>query len=307
MKYLRDYFFIILGTAIAGFGIACFVTPAKIAPGGVNGIATIVYYLLGLDTGLTMLVVSIPLFLIGIKIFGPLYGAKSFFGMLLLSLFVTLFGQLTDYRGFLDYSDKIDILLSAIFGGVLLGGGVGTVMKAGANTGGTDIVAQILCRYTGIPLGNALFLCDGLIVVAGGLAFGFERALFALCTLYISGQMVNYVVMNMGNRYAKTAYIVSPAYETIGKRIIAELHHGGTVIDGVGIFTGQNRKLLMAVVPNMEITHLTKIVHEEDAQAFMFVLETYQVLGFGFVPMQKVLEGNKSMDIAVAKKKKTSS
>lgn len=141
---IRDYTQIILGTMISGFGIACFITPAKIAAGGVSGIATIVYYLFGIDTGLTMILISIPLFLIGMKIFGPMYGLKSFVGTTLLSVFVSIFGQLTNYQGFLGYSDKVDILLSAIFGSVLVGGGIGLVMRAGSNTGGTDIVGQIL-------------------------------------------------------------------------------------------------------------------------------------------------------------------
>ena len=141
---IKDYFQIIVGTMISGFSIACFITPAKIAPGGVSGIGTILYYLAGIDTGITMLIISLPLFLIGMKIFGAMYGLKSFLGMTLLSLFVSLFGQLTDYQGLLDYSDKVDILMSAIFGGILVGVGIGLVMRAGSNTGGTDIVGQIL-------------------------------------------------------------------------------------------------------------------------------------------------------------------
>jgi len=291
---VNEYIQIIFGTIIAGFGIACFITPARIASGGVSGIATIVYYLFNIDTGLTMLLISFPLFIIGTKIFGRLYGLKSFVGMLLLSLFVTLFGQLTDYQGFLNYSDKVDILLSAIFGGVLVGGGIGLVMRAGSNTGGTDIVGQILNLHTALNLGTCIFLCDAVVVLIGGLVFGLERALFAMCSLYISGQVINFVVMNLGNKYAKTAYILSDRYEAISIRIISELNRGGTILEGKGIYTQQSRKTLMAVVPNQLINQLTQIVHEEDDKAFMIVHETYQVLGFGFVPLAKVLESNKS-------------
>lgn len=303
-KHIRDYIQIVLGTMITGFGIACFVTPARIASGGVNGIATIIYYTVGIDTGLTMLIISLPLFLIAMKVFGPLYGLKSFIGMALLSLFVTLFGQLTNYEGFLEYSDKVDVLLSAIFGGVLVGGGIGFVMRAGSNTGGTDIIAQIINNYTSIGLGTSIFLCDGIIVIIGGLVFGFERALIAICTLYISGQVVNYVVMSLGNGYAKTAYIVSEKYERISDRIISELNRGGTILEGKGIYSKENRTTLLAVVPNQLINQLTQIVHEEDEKAFMFVHETYQVLGFGFVPIAKVLESNKSNPVRRSKSNK---
>ena len=284
-----EVLYILLGTCLAGFAIATFILPAKIASGGVNGIATIIYHLMGWEPGLVMLVISIPLFVLGLFIFGKLYGFKSLGGTVLLSFWVSLFGRLTAYRGFLPYTDRMDTLLSAIFGGVLLGSGIGIVMRSGANTGGTDIIAQIVSRFTPLALGTALFLTDALVIILGAVVFGFERALFAVITLYLSGQMVNYMVMSLGTKYAKTAYIVSERHEAIGKRIIAELHHGGTLINGVGIFTGQNRTTLMAVVHNQQINTLIQIVHEEDPKAFMFVHETYQALGEGFVPMKRIL------------------
>lgn len=281
-KTVIEYTYIILGTAVAGFAVAGFITPAKIASGGVNGIGTICYYTFGWDPGIVMMACSVPLFLFGMKIFGPLYGAKSLVGSLLFSLWVSVFGQLTGYDGFLVYTDKVDVLLSAIFGGALLGGGIGTVMRSGANTGGTDIVAQIINKYTPLPLGTALFLVDGLVIAAGAVVFGFERALFAIITLYISGQTINFVVMSLGTKYAKTAYIVSKKHDAIGKRIIGELHHGATLLSGVGVYTGRSRTMLMAVVHNRQINALERIVHEEDPDAFMFVNETYQVQGQGF-------------------------
>lgn len=284
-----EVLYILLGTGLAGFAIAAFILPAKIASGGVNGIATIMYHVAGWDPGLVMLAISIPLFLLGLRIFGKLYGFKSLAGTLLLSFWVSLFGKLTAYNGLLPYIDRMDTLLSAVFGGVLLGSGIGIVMRSGANTGGTDIIAQIVSRFTPLAMGTALFLTDALVIVLGAVVFGFERALFAVMTLYISGQMVNFMVMSLGTKYAKTAYIVSEKHEAIGGRIIAELHHGGTLINGMGIFTGQSRPMLMAVVPNQKINALMQIVHEEDPKAFMFVHETYQALGEGFVPMQRIL------------------
>lgn len=292
-RYVSKILYLILGTAVAGFAIAVFITPAKIASGGVNGIATIIYHRTGWDTGAMMLIISVPLFLIGMKVFGKTYGATSLAGTLILSAWVSLFGQLTGYQGILPYVDRMDTLLSAIFGGVLLGSGIGIVMRTGANTGGTDILAQIVSRFTPLPLGTALFLVDGFVIVLGALNFGLERALFAVITLYLSGQMVNFMVMSLGTKYAKTAYIVSEQHEAIGKRIISELRHGGTLITGVGIFTQRERPILLAVVHNQQINLLTQIVHEEDPKAFMFVHETYQALGEGFVPMGRIVSSKK--------------
>ncbi len=295
-RLVSEILYLVVGTAVAGLAIALFITPAKIASGGVNGIATIIYHRTGWDTGAMMLAISVPLFFFGMRIFGKTYGAKSLAGTLLLSAWVSLFGQITHYQGVLPYVDRMDILLSAIFGGVLLGSGIGIVMRSGANTGGTDIIAQIISHYTPLPLGTALFVADGLVIILGALNFGLERALFAVITLYLSGQMVNFVVMNLGTKYAKTAYIVSEHHQAIGKRIIAELRHGGTLITGIGIFTQRERPILLAVVHNQQITHLTQIVHEEDPSAFMFVHETYQALGEGFVPMGKIVASKQQRD-----------
>jgi len=284
-RAFKEYLNIVVGTMIAGFSVAIFVTPAKIASGGVNGISTILYHTMGWDPGLVMLLINIPLFFLGMKVFGPLYGFKSLFGSVLLSLFVSFFGYLTKYQGVLSYGDRMDTLLSAVFGGVLLGSGIGIVMRSGSNTGGTDILAQILNKYTPMNMGTCLFLIDAVIILCGWAVFGLERALFAVIALYISSQMINYMVMNLGTKYAKTAYIVSEKHQVIGDRIIKELHHGGTLLSGVGIFTGQNRTILLAVVHNQQINHLMQIVREEDPGAFMFVHETYQALGQGFVPM----------------------
>ncbi len=284
-----EVLYILLGTCLAGFAIAAFILPAKIASGGVNGIATIAYHLVGWEPGLVMLGISIPLFLLGLSVFGKRYGLKSLGGTFLLSFWVSLFGKLTSYGGLLPYTDRMDTLLSAVFGGVLLGSGIGIVMRSGANTGGTDIVAQIVSRFTPLALGTSLFITDAVVIVLGAVVFGFERALFAVMTLYLSGQMVNYMVMSLGTKYAKTAYIVSEKHEAIGGRIISELHHGGTLINGTGVFTGQSRPMLMAVVHNQQINALMQIVHEEDPKAFMFVHETYQALGEGFVPIKRIL------------------
>ncbi|MFA7108013.1 MAG: YitT family protein [Sphaerochaetaceae bacterium] len=284
---VRDAISMLVGTCIGGFSIACFITPGKIVSGGVTGLATILYHLKGWDTGVMMLILSIPLFILGLTVFGKAYVVKGMVGITLFSLFATLFGRLTNYNGLLPYEDIADILFSAIFGGALFGAGVGLVLRTGANTGGTDIIAQILNKYTPLPLGTCLMLTDSLIIAAGGFAFGFKRALFGIIAMYISGKTINYVVMSIGTKYAKAAYIFSPKNKEIGDRIIKELHHGGTIISGNGIYSGNQRQMLLAVVHNQQINKLQDIVQEEDPDAFMFVQETYEVLGQGFVPIYK--------------------
>jgi uncharacterized membrane-anchored protein YitT (DUF2179 family) len=289
-RKLRDYLYIVVGTCVAGFGIACFITPGKISCGGVNGIATIIYHLTGFDTGLAMLCVSVPIFLAGVLSFGIAYGMKSIAGTILISLWTSFFGILTGYNGILTYTDSIDLLLSVIFGGGLVGAGVGLVMRTGANTGGTDIIAQIINKYTPLSTATGLFLADGIVLLSGVFVFGIQHALCGIVTIFISTYMVNYMILGLGTRYAKTAYIISEKHHEITKRINTELDHGATALKGIGTYTGKERTMLIAVMHNRQINQLTKIVYEEDANAFMFIQDTYEVLGEGFVPIGNVLK-----------------
>lgn len=290
MKHTRrigDYVLIILGSVITAIGIAAFITPAKLAGGGVSGIAVILYHLVDFEVGISIFLLSLPLFIAGIRIFGTSYGIISLVGTLLLSLFTTLFGLIFGFEGFLDYSDSINILLSALFGGFLSGFGTGLVLKGGANTGGTDIAAQIVSKYTPLSVGTSLFLVDGLVIVAGGFAFGLESALFASITLYVTSTSINFVMLRMGTRYAKTALIISDRHEVIAKRILEELGHGGTLLAGKGIYSKMDRPVLMTVIPNQKISRLNAIVKEADPRAFMIIEEAFEVLGEGFSPMSE--------------------
>lgn len=286
MHRITDYLFIVGGSVVTAVGIAGFITPAKLAGGGVSGLAVILYHLWNLEVGTSIFLMSVPLFIVGIRIFGTRYGVISLVGTILLAVFTTLFGLIIGFEGFLTYNDSVDTLLSALFGGFLSGFGMGLVLKGGANTGGTDIAAQIISKYTPLPTGSALFLVDGLVIVAGGFAFGLESALFATITLYVTSVSINFVLLNMGTRYAKTALIVSQKHPTIARRILDELGHGGTLLHGKGIYSGQERPVLLTVIPNQKITRLNTIVKEEDPEAFMIIEEAYEVLGEGFVPLR---------------------
>ena len=289
LRVLYDYLRIVFGTFVAACGIALFSNPAKLTGGGVTGIGTILYYSLGLDPGIVMMCINIPLFFIGMKVFGSVYGLRVFVGSTLLSLWVSFIGGLTHYQGFLDYSDSVNVLLSAIAYGVLVGGGIGIVMRAGSNCGGTDILAQIVAKHTPFAVGSIEFLMNISVVLTGTIFFGLRNTLMAFIAMYISGTMINLMVVKVGTSLAKTAFIFSnERCPDISRRVITELHHGGTLFRGTGIYTSKERNMLMVVVHNNQLITLEKIVHEEDPKAFMFINDAYQVLGNGFVPLNKV-------------------
>ena len=293
LRVVYDYLRIVFGTFVAACGIALFSNPAKITGGGVTGVGTILYYSLGFDPGVVMMCINIPLFLLGMKVFGSVYGLRVFVGSTLLSVWVSLIGNLTQYKGFLDYSDSVNVLLSAIAYGVLVGSGIGIVMRAGSNCGGTDILAQIVAKHTPFAVGSIEFLMNISVVMIGTFFFGLRNTLMAFIAMYISGTMINLMVVKVRTSLAKTAFIFSnERCPDISRRVITELHHGGTLFRGTGIYTSKERNMLMVVVHNNQLMTLEKIVHEEDPTAFMFINDAYQVLGNGFQPLNKV-ENNK--------------
>ena len=288
---VSDYFFLAAGPVIAATAAALFYTPARITGGGATGVGTIFYYLFGFDQGVVMMCVNVPLILLGMKVFGWRYGIKTLIGSTLLSIWTTVIGRMTAYSGVLDTSDDINILLSAIYGGVLMGVGIGLTMKSGCNTGGTDIIAQVLAHYFPVSVGGIEFVFNAAVVCCGGIFLGLQPMLFAIIAMYLSSQLVNFVVMNFGTKLAKSVYIFSSEHTPeISRRVIAELHHGGTVFHGTGIYTSKTRSMLLVIVPNNQMNTIMKIVHEEDPKAFVFVTEAYEVLGRGFVPLRKAAE-----------------
>lgn len=292
-RLVKDYARIIFGTFMAACGIAIFSNPARLTGGGVTGVGTILYYTLGIDPGVSMLCINIPLFFLGMHFFGSKYGLKVFAGATMLSVWTSVLGAITGYRGVLDYTDTTNVLISAICYGVLVGGGIGIVMRAGANTGGTDILAQIVAKFTPFNVGSIEFCMNACVVLCGGFFFGIRNTIFAFIAMYISGQMISYVVVKWGTSLAKTAYIFSnDRVPDISRRVISELHHGGTLFKGTGIYTSKERNMLMVVVPNNQLRILEEIVHEADPKAFMFISEAFQVLGNGFTPFRDKVESS---------------
>lgn len=288
-RKIYEYFNITLGSFLTAVGVAYFVNPAKIASGGVSGIATMIYHTVGWNPGYVIFGLSIPLFLIGMKIFGKVYGLKSLVGTVLLSTFTSILVDVSGGGGFLDYTEPLSTWLSALFGGVTMGAGIGFVMKGGANTGGTDIVAQILNKYTPLSLGTCMTLVDALVIISSVFVFGIESALYAVTTVYICGVTIDKVAIPLRANTAKIVFIISDKVHEIADQILHTMDHGATMIQATGMYTGTARPILMSVISNQEITQLTSIVRHIDDKAFMVVQNTNQVLGEGFVPMSKAI------------------
>lgn len=288
-RKVYEYANITLGSFLVAVGVAYFVNPGKIASGGVSGIATMIYHTLGWNPGYVIFGLSIPLFLIGMKVFGKVYGFKSLLGTVLLSAFTTVLVDISGGNGFLDYSNPVSLWMSALFGGITMGAGIGFAMKGGSNTGGTDIVAQIVNKYTPLSLGTCLTIIDAAIILASMFVFGIESALYAIVTVYITGVVIDKVALPLGANTAKTVMIISNKYDVIARAIMEKMDHGVTKLEGKGMYTGADRPVLMSVIPNNEIIILKRLVKETDEKAFMIVQNANQVLGEGFTPISKAI------------------
>jgi len=290
MQWFKAYALIVVGAFILAAGFVLFIDPHKIAPGGVYGIGIIVHYLTvgwfswapdGLPIGAVGLVLNIPLTILGIKILGPRFGVKTVIGFVLSSVFIDVQHMLFGYEPFVD-----DPLLSSIFGGVLIGFGLGLIFKAKATSGGSDIVAMIFAKYTRLPLGQLMIYVDSAIVLLALLAFqDWKIPLYSWIVIYITGKIIDMTIQ--GVSYDKALFIISDKYEDIRNKIINDIERGGTVINAVGMYKGQEKKVIFTNVNRREVHILKDYIEEIDPNAFITVIDANEILGNGFKPLQR--------------------
>lgn len=284
-KWFISYSLIIVGSFILAAGFVLFITPYKIVPGGVYGIAIVFHYLFNTPVGLIALCFDIPLTLIGLKILGPRFGFKTVLGFSLTAVFTD---TLTYIWGFKPLVEG-DALLSAIFGGVLIGLGLGLIFKSKATSGGTDIIAMIINKYTNLPLGQLMILVDSGIVLFGLIVFqDWKIPLYSWIVIFITGKVVDVVLEGLS--YDKSLFIISDKHEEIRTKIIENLNRGGTYIDGRGMYNNAERKIIFTVVSRRELGMLQEFIHQIDPKAFMTVVDATEILGEGFKSLKEKMD-----------------
>ena len=276
-KWFRNYILIIFGAFIMASGFVLFITPHNIVPGGVYGISIVIHHFTGLPIGLTALAFDIPLTIIGIRVLGPRFGVKTVVGFVLTALFVDSMTYLWGVKALVPD----DVLLSSIFGGVFIGLGLGLIFKSKATSGGSDIVAMIISKYTKMPLGQLMIYVDSTIVIAGLFAFqDWKIPLYSLIVIYIAGRVVDLVLQ--GVSYDKTLFIISEKHTEIRNKIINDLNRGGTFLKGEGMYNGQEKSIIYTVLNRREMAILQDYIHKIDPEAFLTVINASEILGKGF-------------------------
>lgn len=273
-RTLADAAFLILGTAVMAFAMTAFLIPHRLAAGGISGLAVILFYLFRLPVGLTIIAVNIPLFVVSYFILGSRVVVRSLLGTLLFSALVELF----DYA--FPFTATGDILLAAVYGGVIMGLGLGLVFRARGSTGGTSLISLILSRLTGLSIGQGLLGSDLVVILLAIFIFGAEVAMYAALALFVSSWVIDVVQEGLG--LSKAALIITARGAAINDRLLNELSRGVTRLEGRGGFTGRSRELLLCVVGRPQVAQLKAIVQEADPEAFLIIGNATEVYGEGF-------------------------
>lgn len=283
-RLLADFTGVTLGVFLTALGLNIFLIPNKIAAGGVSGIAIVLHYLVHVPVGMTMLVLNVPLFIMGIYRLGLKFGFRSLYGTISLSFFIDVLAP------FMPVPTR-DPLLASIFGGVLVGLGLGLVFRYRGTTGGTDLAAAILRTYTGANVGQLLFLVDAIVVLAAGFSFqSWELAMYALITIFVTAWLIDMV--QEGISFARAFFIISSDPEKVAAAVLGEMNRGATVLRGKGAYTGTDRDILLVVVNRSEVTRLKDLIKSIDRGAFVISTEAHEVLGEGFKPLD-IKNGNR--------------
>lgn len=285
-KWFYAYTLLVTGSFILAVGYVFFISPHKIVPGGVFGIAIVIHHLSqglfsfapdGLPIGIMGLILNIPLTIIGIKILGPRFGVKTIIGFILASFFID---TITYFWGEAPLVED-DALLSSIFGGVLIGLGLGLIFKSKATSGGSDIIAMIFAKYTKLPLGQLLIYIDSVIVLFALIVFkDWKIPLYSWIVIFITGKVIDIVIE--GISYDKTLFIISDKYQEIRDKIINDLNRGGTFIKGTGMYNQSDKTIIFTVVSRRELAILQDFIHHVDPEAFLTVINANEIIGNGF-------------------------
>ena len=275
-----DYLFIFMGTGIMALAIQCIFEPIGLVTGGFSGIAIIIRKMTagivegGVPLWLTNLALNVPVFIAALIIKGRKFLGRTVIGTVLLSFWLYVIPQVDLTQG--------DYMLSAVFGGVITGIGIGFVLLAKATTGGTDMVSALIQKYVRhYSVVQILQVIDGMVVLAGLYVFGLKPALYAIVAIFITSKVSDALMEGM--KYSKAAFIITDCYKEIADAIMTQLDRGLTGLDATGMYSGDKKTVLYCVVAKKEIVELKDIVAKIDPKAFVIVTDVREVFGEGFL------------------------
>lgn len=270
------YLYIIIGCALCGLSYTLFLIPHQVVPGGIAGIAMILHFLYRTPVGVVTIVLNIPLFIVALRILGFGYGLKSVIAILLTNIMVDLSIYTLKIQ-----SPTGNAILASLYGGILLGLGLGFVFRGGASTGGSDIIGQIINRYTNLSTGMGIMLVDVVVITLAGITTrSLDLALLGYLALFISSRVIDLVLE--GIDYARAALVITSENERVINAIYEKMQRGVTILDGFSPYTKEKRPVIFCVITKKETLLFTSLVRGIDRKAFIILTDVYEILGEGF-------------------------
>ncbi|ADE71019.1 MULTISPECIES: YitT family protein [Priestia] len=269
---VKRMLFILVGALLMAVGLEFFLVPNEVIDGGIVGISIILSHLTDVQIGFYIFVLNLPFFFIGYKQIGKTFALSTLLGVIILSIATSIFHDLPVLTG--------DPLLATVFGGIVLGVGVGIVIRYGGSLDGTEILAILFNKRTPFSVGETIMFFNLFILGSAGFVFGWDRAMYSLMAYFIAFKTIDIVIQGLDE--SKSAWIISEQYEQIGEAILARLGRGVTYLNGEGAYTGDDKKVIFCVITRLEEAKLKAIIDEIDPSAFFAVAAIAEVRGGRF-------------------------
>ena len=278
---LNDFLYIICGAIVQAIALRVFLIPSLLVSGGVSGAAQVINYFTNWPIGLMILIGNLPLFVIGWRYLGgSRFAIRTILAIIAISLVTDSIPFVIDFQGVTH-----DLFLNSLYGGVIYGIGLGLVYRGKGTSGGSDIIGMLLFHRLGFSMSQAYMATDALVVLAGGLAFSWEHALYGMIVIYISG--ISAEMVSEGTGVFRTMMIVTCCPEKVSKKIMQVLERGVTILPATGAYTGDLKHLLLCVVARSEVNQAKALVYEADEKAFMVIGQAHEAFGEGFKRYEK--------------------
>ncbi len=273
-KIMKEYSLFILGSIIAAMGTSLFLLPNQLSSGGFSGIATILYYLFNIQMGTTIIILNIPVFILAFIREGKQFVAKTIVATFVFSEAINFFEKFEPVT-----NDKI---LASVYGGIIIGIGLALVFKGRSSTGGTDLIANIIVTYNNeVSIGNVLQILDIFVVVLNIIFLGeIEIGLYSAIAIFLINKMLDLIFE--GINFSKMIYIISNEYEAISEVINQEIKRGATGLYGKGMYTNEEKMIVMCVAKRKHIIKIKEISKQIDPNAFVIITDAREVYGLGF-------------------------
>ena len=272
---LKNDLLVVVGLLVAAAAYRMYLIPNQVVNGGFTGVGQLLNHATDISVGLVNIALNVPLFLISMKSMGLRFGVRSLIAMVLMSLLI-------DHIPLPPATD--DMLLASVYGGAISGIGFGLVLRGNATTGGTDMLAALLHRLVPvIKVSYAIFMIDGLVIIASAFVFEAQAAMYGLISAFLCNVLIDLVLE--GPNSAHSYFIISDKSEAIAEKIMHEMNRGVTGLEAVGMYSQQHKQVLLCVVNRFEAMRLRRIIFEADPHAFVVANKAKEVLGEGFKSM----------------------